>query len=62
MSHKQSLPVDLTQEQDSKLIFERSQLVSSHQLGWQGVTLEYHQQPPGETPQYLLVHPTISGT
>ncbi|MDJ0716528.1 MAG: hypothetical protein QNJ54_20330 [Prochloraceae cyanobacterium] len=44
----------------SELIFERSPVISSHQIAWSGLSLEYHQQAPGETPQYLLVNPTIS--
>lgn len=60
MTKKQPVIVNLTQEKDSELIFERSPVISSHQIAWSGLSLEYHQQAPGETPQYLLVNPTIS--
>jgi AraC family transcriptional regulator len=51
MRQEKSLAVDLSQETSSLQIFPRSPLLSSHNAGWDGIHLEYHNQPSYQTPE-----------
>lgn len=52
--------IDLTQPNTWQNVLPRSPILSSVTAGWQGIYLEYHQQPAHETPDYCLPTPLIS--
>jgi AraC family transcriptional regulator len=62
MADRQSLTVDFTQEEDVTQILPLPALRSSEDLAWDGLYLQYHEQPAWETPEYahirhmILVH------
>ncbi len=45
------LIVDLAKEGDVLKLYQEPPLLSSHQAGWDGIQLEYHQQPPHQVPE-----------
>jgi AraC family transcriptional regulator len=64
MPEAQPLIVDFTQAEDVLQILPRPPLRSSEDLGWNGIYVQQHIQPPWETPDYahtrhmILVHGT----
>jgi AraC family transcriptional regulator len=64
MPEAQPLNVDFTQTEDVLQILPRPPIRSSENLGWNGIYVQQHIQPPWETPDYahirhlILVHGT----
>jgi AraC family transcriptional regulator len=62
MPELQLITVDFTREDDVLKVLRRPSLLSSENLGWNGIYVQKHQQPAWETPEYahtkhmLLVH------
>ncbi len=65
MPKLQPITVDFTREDDVLKVLPRPSLLSSENLGWNGIYVQQHQQPAWETPEYahtrhmLLVHGTL---
>lgn len=59
MSETTPLALDFTQENAILQLLPRAPLLSSHQLGWDGIHAQYHQQPAWETPESCGSHHTI---
>jgi AraC family transcriptional regulator len=57
---KKILTVDLTQEDGCSKILPRSPLISSYNANWNGIRLDYHRQPPYETPEHRSLQHIIS--
>lgn len=53
------LALDFTQPDALSQLLPRAPLLSSHQLGWDGIHTEYHQQPAWETPESCGPHHAI---
>ncbi|MGI2904210.1 AraC family transcriptional regulator [Tolypothrix sp. VBCCA 56010] len=49
MPEAKFLAVDYSQENDALQVLPRLPLLSSHQFGWDGILVQYHQQPAWET-------------
>lgn len=60
MSNAPFLRIDAAQPEAMKQIFPRPPILSSHQAGWNGLHLEYHDQPPHETPEFYLEQHLVS--
>ena len=62
MPETQPITVDFTRKDDVLKVLPRPSLLSSENLGWNGIYVQQHQQPAWETPEYahtrhmLLVH------
>lgn len=54
MTHPQPQLIDLPQVKAWQGILPRYPLLSSNSAGWQGIHLEYHQQPAHDTPDYCF--------
>lgn len=54
MTHLQPQSIDLPQVNAWQGILPRYPLLSSYSAGWQGIHLEYHQQPAHDTPDYCF--------
>ncbi|MBV6627880.1 MAG: helix-turn-helix transcriptional regulator [Rivularia sp. (in: Bacteria)] len=52
MTLNQPIAVDFSQEAATSKVLKRPNLLSSHQVKWQGIYFEYHQHPPHETPEH----------
>ncbi|BAY82631.1 AraC family transcriptional regulator [Calothrix parasitica NIES-267] len=52
MTLNQPIAVDFSQEAATSKVLKRPNLLSSHQVKWHGIYLEYHQHPPHETPEH----------
>jgi AraC family transcriptional regulator len=65
MPENQPETVDFTRESDVLKVLPRPSLLSSENLGWNGIYVQQHQQPAWETPEYahtrhmLLVHSSL---
>ncbi|MBW4473922.1 MAG: AraC family transcriptional regulator [Stenomitos rutilans HA7619-LM2] len=46
--------VDLTQQNDAMKLYPKAPILSSDRAGWNGIRLEYHQQPPHQVPENAL--------
>ena len=46
-----TLVVDLAKQEDALKLYPHAALLSSHRARWDGVQLEYHQQPPHQVPE-----------
>lgn len=53
------LALDFTQENALLQLLPRAPLLSSHQLGWDGIHAQYHRQPAWETPDSCGPHHVI---
>ncbi len=60
MLDNQPLSIDLNQKDAVKQILPRLPILSSLKAGWQGIHLEYHRQPPHETPYYCFPNHILS--
>jgi len=60
MLDNQPLSIDLNQKNAVQQILPREPILSSRNTGWHGIHLEYHRQPPHETPYYCFPHHTLS--
>jgi AraC family transcriptional regulator len=60
MLDNQPLAIDLNQKDAVKQILPRAPILSSRNTGWHGIHLEYHRQPPHETPYYCFPHHILS--
>lgn len=60
MLDNQLLAIDLDQKKAVQQILPRAPILSSSNTGWQGIYLEYHRQPPHETPYYCFSHHILS--
>lgn len=60
MLDNQPLAIDLDQKKAVQQILPRAPIISSRNTGWQGLYLEYHRQPPHETPYYCFPHHILS--
>lgn len=59
MSEATPLALDFTQKTALSQLLPNAPLLSSHQLGWNGIHVQYHQQPAWETPDSCGPHHTI---
>jgi AraC family transcriptional regulator len=53
------LVVDFAQQDDVRKLYPEAPLLSSDRAGWNGIRLEYHQQPPHQVPEHTLKHSRI---
>lgn len=60
MLDNQPVAIDLNQKDAVKNILPCLPILSSLNTGWQGIHLEYHRQPPHETPEYFFPHHILS--
>jgi AraC family transcriptional regulator len=64
MPETQPITVDFTRTDDVLKVLPRPSLLSSENLGWNGIYVQQHQQPAWETPEYahtrhmILIHGT----
>jgi AraC family transcriptional regulator len=64
MPETQPITVDFTRPDDVLKVLPRPSLLSSENLGWNGIYVQQHQQPAWETPEYahtrhmILIHGT----
>jgi AraC family transcriptional regulator len=54
MSESKVLFVDANQENHFPQIFPQLPIIKSDRAIWTGISLEYHRQPPFETPEYAI--------
>ena len=59
MEKRRQQPVDMTQDHVLSKIFPREPWLTSHQLGWDGIDIQCHQQPPWEFPEMSYQQHTI---
>jgi AraC family transcriptional regulator len=59
MSSEKSLILDFAQKDAMKSILPRPAILSSHGANWQGIHVEYHRQPPNESPEHCLQQHSI---
>jgi AraC family transcriptional regulator len=59
MSSEKSLILDFAQTDAMKLILPRPAILSSHDANWEGIHVEYHRQPPNESPEHYLQQHSI---
>ncbi|MBD3887226.1 helix-turn-helix transcriptional regulator [Phormidium tenue FACHB-886] len=59
-SQKGVLQVDFTEKDGSESILPRSPLLSSHNLGWNGIWVQHHYQPAWEMPECALSQHMLS--
>jgi AraC family transcriptional regulator len=52
MPHEKPFNLDFSQESITSQILPQPPLLSSHRLGWSGVHVEYHHQPPHQIPEF----------
>ncbi|MEG3864051.1 helix-turn-helix transcriptional regulator [Microcoleus sp. herbarium12] len=54
MSSEKQLILDFAQPDAMKSILPRPPILSSHGANWQGIHVEYHRQPPNQSPEHYL--------
>ena len=59
MPQNKPLAIDVTRVDTRKEVLHRAPLLSSHNLGWENLGLEYHLQPPYESPEHYATHHTL---
>jgi AraC family transcriptional regulator len=59
MSSEKQLILDFAQTDAMKSILPRPPLLSSHGANWEGIHVEYHRQPPNESPEHYLQQHSI---
>jgi AraC family transcriptional regulator len=60
MLQEKALAIDVTQVQARKSVLPRPPMLSSHQAGWEYLSLEYHLQPGYESPEHYASHYTLA--
>lgn len=51
--------VDFAQQNDVLKLYPKAPILSSDRAGWNGIRLEYHQQPPHQVPEHTSKHSRI---
>jgi AraC family transcriptional regulator len=59
MSSQKPLILDFAQTEAMKSILPNPAILSSHGANWQGIHVEYHRQPPNESPEHYLQQHSI---
>jgi AraC family transcriptional regulator len=59
MQYNKPPAIDVTQVDSRQKVLHRPPLLTSHKAGWKKLSLEYHQQPPYESPEHYATHHTI---
>jgi AraC family transcriptional regulator len=59
MPEEKSLAIDVSDVEVCKYILPKLPLLVSYKVGWENLGLEYHIQPPYESPQHYATHYTI---
>jgi len=59
MPEEKTLAVDFAKENALSQILSRAPLVSSQKADWDGIHVQYHQQPAHDTPEHCLIQHTI---
>ncbi|WP_293142992.1 MULTISPECIES: helix-turn-helix transcriptional regulator [unclassified Microcoleus] len=59
MSSEKALILDFAQPDAMKSILPNTSILSSHGANWQGIHVEYHRQPPNESPAHYLQQHSI---
>ncbi|MCX7594087.1 MAG: AraC family transcriptional regulator [Fischerella sp.] len=59
MPDEKSLAIDVTKFDARKRVFAKPPILSSHNSGWENLGLEYHIQPPYESPEHYATHYTL---
>jgi AraC family transcriptional regulator len=59
MSSEKPLILDFAQPDAMKSILPNTSILSSHGANWQGIHVEYHRQPPNESPEHYLQQHSI---
>ncbi|MBR8835992.1 MAG: helix-turn-helix transcriptional regulator [Stigonema ocellatum SAG 48.90 = DSM 106950] len=59
MEHYKPLAIDVTRVDDRQKVLHKPPLLSSHKVGWEKLGLEYHVQPPYESPEHYATHYTL---
>ncbi|NJK73441.1 MAG: helix-turn-helix transcriptional regulator [Oscillatoriales cyanobacterium RU_3_3] len=59
MSPNKPLVLDFAQTDAMKLILPNTSILSSHGKNWEGLHVEYHRQPPNESPEHYLQQHSI---
>lgn len=59
MSAEKPLILDFAQTDAMKSILPRPAILSSHGTNWEGIHVEYHRQPPNESPEHCLQQHSI---
>ncbi len=59
MKEEEPLAIDVTQVDSRSKILHRPPLLTSHKAGWENLGLEYHLQPPYESPEHYARHYTV---
>ncbi|MEG3987655.1 helix-turn-helix transcriptional regulator [Microcoleus sp. S28C3] len=59
MSPEKALILDFAQTDAMKSILPHPAILSSHGANWEGIHVEYHHQPPSESPEHCLQQHSI---
>lgn len=59
MSSEKPLILDFAQTEAMKSILPNTSILSSHGTEWEGIHVEYHRQPPNESPEHYLQQHSI---
>jgi AraC family transcriptional regulator len=59
MSSEKPLILDFAQTDAMKSILPNPAILSSHGANWEGIHVEYHRQPPNESPEHCLQQHSI---
>jgi AraC family transcriptional regulator len=59
MSSEKQLILDFAQPDAMKSILPNTSILSSHGAKWEGIHVEYHRQPPNESPEHYLQQHSI---
>jgi AraC family transcriptional regulator len=60
MPQQKALALDVTRVEARKSVLPKPPLLSSHQAGWENMSLEHHVQPEYESPQHYASHYTLA--
>ncbi|MBW4634560.1 MAG: AraC family transcriptional regulator [Iphinoe sp. HA4291-MV1] len=60
MPQEKTLAIDVSRAEARKRVLPRPPLLSSHQAGWENLSLEYHLQPEYESPEHYALHYTLA--
>jgi len=59
MEKEKPLAIDVTKVDSRRRVIHRPPLLTSHKAGWEKLSLEYHLQPPYESPEHYARHYTV---